>query len=229
MRLLVHVEGQTEETFVKEVLRSHLFPFGYTSVEARLIGNARLRAKRGGIRSWNSVRNDIVRHLKEDTEALSTLMVDYYGMPATGDRAWPGRQTGAGLDSLSKARTLEAALAKDVGLAYGPNFDETRFVPFVLMHEFEGLLFSDCKAFANGIGCNHLINSLSAIRMQFPTPEDINDSPETAPSKRIEAVVLAYEKPLHGILAILEIGLGAIRRECPHFNDWLESLEARLH
>jgi Domain of unknown function (DUF4276) len=226
MRLLVHVEGQTEETFVKEVLRDHLLGFGYTSVQARLIGNARLRAKRGGIRSWSSVKGDVVRHLKEDTGALSTLMVDYYAMPATGDRGWPGRAVDVGLNTSSKARILEDALKVDVASAYGPDFDAMRFLPFVLMYEFEGLLFSDCEAFARGIGCAHKASSFFAIRNAFQTPEDINDSPQTAPSKRIEGVISSYEKPLHGILGLMEIGLEVIKRECPNFRGWLERLEA---
>jgi hypothetical protein len=49
-RLLVHVEGQTEESFVKEVLREYLVTKGYDSVGARIVGNARLRRRRGGIR-----------------------------------------------------------------------------------------------------------------------------------------------------------------------------------
>src|SRR5256885_1583241 len=47
-RLLIHVEGETEETFVNEVLAPHLLSFGYESVSARLIGNARQRDRRGG-------------------------------------------------------------------------------------------------------------------------------------------------------------------------------------
>jgi hypothetical protein len=35
-----------------------------------------------------------------------------------------------------------------------------------------------------------------------------------------------YEKPLHGILAALEIGLDFIRNECRHFNNWLCQLES---
>ena len=46
-RLLVHVEGQTEEYFVNEVLRSYLEGIGYEVVGARIIGNARLRRRRG--------------------------------------------------------------------------------------------------------------------------------------------------------------------------------------
>ena len=62
-RLLVHVEGETEETFVNEVLTPHLHRHGYEKVAARLVGNARLRERRGGIRAWTSVKADIIRHL----------------------------------------------------------------------------------------------------------------------------------------------------------------------
>jgi hypothetical protein len=82
-RLLIHVEGQTEEDLVNEVLRSHLLSQGYHSVGARIVGNARLR-QRGGIRKWPSVRTDIINHLREDQECIATTVVDYYGMPQNG-------------------------------------------------------------------------------------------------------------------------------------------------
>ena len=63
------------------------------------------------------------------------------------------------------------------------------------------------------------------IRDTFSTPEDINDSTETAPSKRVLELCTGYRKPLHGTLAALEVGIEAMRRECPHFRDWVERLE----
>jgi hypothetical protein len=113
-----------------------------------------------------------------------------------------------------------------VRLAMGDVFFPVRFIPFVIMHEFEGLLFSDCTAFARSIGQTRIAPSFQAIRDQFPTPEEINDSPITAPSKRVQELVAGYEKPFHGTLAALEIGLQSIRAQCPHFNDWLVRLEA---
>lgn len=107
----------------------------------------------------------------------------------------------------------------------GAAFDTSRFLPYVIMHEFEGLLFSDCTRFARGIGHEELATEFQRIRDDFDTPEEINDSPVTAPSKRVEALVRGYEKPLHGTLAVLEIGLDAIRAECPEFRAWLEYLE----
>ncbi len=226
VRLLIHVEGQTEEDFVNEVLRDQLLAKGYDAVGARIAGNARLRRRRGGIRPWRSVRRDIINHLKEDPGCIATTMVDYYGLPREGTAAWPGRARARGLSPIKRAPCVEKALLDDVVAEMGNRLNPERFVPFVVMHEFEGLLFSDCAAFSNGIGRPNLEADFRAIPDQFSTPEEINDSPVTAPSKRVEALVPGYQKPLLGALAVLEIGLPRIRAECPHFNGWLEKLES---
>ncbi len=224
-RLLVHVEGQTEETFVNEVLGPHLLTKGYTSISARIVGNARLRSRRGGIRAWPAVKSDIVRHLKEDPGCGATTMVDYYRLPASGERAWPGRAEGAGKSTSEKASLVEHSLLNEIMSESGSSFDQNRFVPFVTMHEFEGLLFSECAAFAAAICRTELAAEFAAIRNNFTTPEDINDSEMTAPSKRVENLIPNYEKPLLGVLAALEIGLPRMRSECPHFHEWLLKLE----
>jgi Domain of unknown function (DUF4276) len=226
-RLLVHVEGQTEEAFVNEVLRDYLVGVGYESVSARIVGNARLRQRRGGIRPWPSVRKDIVNHLKEDPGCFATTMVDFYGLPRDGDGAWPGRAEAAGVETWRKAALVEAGLAADLARQVGEQVDPSRFIPFVVLHEFEGLLFSDCVAFAQGIGRMDLEPRFRQIRDAFTTPEDINDSPDTCPSKRVTDLVAGYEKPLFGTLAALEIGLARIRAECPHFDDWLRNVKSR--
>jgi hypothetical protein len=220
-RLLVHVEGDTEEGFVNEVLRPHLVARGYHDVGARLLGNARQRMNRGGIRSWDVVRNDITRHLKGDGGAIATTMVDYYGLPDS----WPGRTKAKSAPTLEKPKVIEKAIHEDLSSTMGSGFNAGRFIPYVVMHEFEGLLFSDCFAFAKAIGQEELQYKFQSIRDQFNTPEEINDSPQSAPSKRVNALMPNYEKPLHGILAALGIGLGAICKQCPHFRCWLAKLE----
>jgi hypothetical protein len=225
-RLLIHVEGETEESFVNDLLAPHLYALGYQKVSARLLGNARDRARRGGIRSWASVRKDILNHLKEDAECLATTMVDYYALPADGARAWPGRLEAGSLRFAEKAPTVQSALHEDICRELGDDFNPKRFIPYVMMHEFEGLLFSSPMAFANGIGRPDLAELFKQIRSQFASPEEINDSPLTAPSKRIRDLVPGYEKPLLGVLAAIEIGLKTIRAECPLFRSWLENLES---
>lgn len=224
-RLLVHVEGETEESFVNLVLAEHLYAGSYEKVSARLIGNARLRERRGGIRPWYTVKKDILNHLREDRECLATMMVDYYGLPQGGQSAWPGRAAATAVPFAQKAASVENALHADVAEALGGEFEARRFLPFVVMHEFEGLLFSDCDAFADGIGRPELANPFRDIRGVFATPEEINDSPITAPSKRVEALFEGYQKPIFGTQAALRIGLTTIRAECPHFRAWLRLLE----
>lgn len=225
-RLLIHVEGQTEETFVNEVLAPHLYGHGYTRVGARLLGNARQRQRRGGVKNWPTVRSDIARHLREDAGALATTMVDYYGLPAAGDGAWPGRAVATTAPPADRARHVQDAIRTDLARAVGLAAAQRRFLPFLLVHEFEALLFSDCQGFARGIGMPRLAGEFQAIRDQFATPEEINDSPTTAPSKRVVALVPGYTKPLFGALAALEIGLETMRGQCPHLHAWLSALEA---
>lgn len=224
-RLLVHVEGETEETFVNQVLAPHLYGRDFSSVGARLIGNARQRDRRGGIRGWPSVRRDMIRHLHEDRNCIATTMVDYYGLPQRGPGAWPGREGASARGFRDKAPLVQDALAADVREQMGVGFDEHRFVPYLMMHEFEAMLFSDCTGFGTGIGRPELTPHFQQIRDEFASPEEIDDSPTRAPSKRVEALVAGYQKPLLGILAVMEIGLQRIREECPHFSDWLSHLE----
>ena len=93
------------------------------------------------------------------------------------------------------------------------------------MHEFEGLLFSDVDAFER-LFRDPPITDLRSIRSAFDTPEDINDSAKTAPSKRIARLIRSYRKTLDGPLLALEIGLERIRSECPGFDAWLRRLES---
>ena len=221
-RLLVHVEGETEERFVNQVLAPHLYGFKYSGVSARLMGNTRQWSKRGGIRAWTTVRKGIMNHLRQDSGCIVTTMVDYYGMP----KSWPRRMEAGKLTFPQNVQTVENALATDVSEQMPTNFNPDRFVPYVMMHEFEAMLFSDCKRFADGIGHPKQASAFQAIRNQFATPEEINDFPETAPSKRIELLVPGYQKPLLGALASSKIGLNTIRSACPHFRSWLTRLES---
>ena len=222
-RLLVSVEGETEELFVYQVLAPHLYARGYTSVVASLMGTAISRDNRGGVKAWDDVLKDIVNKLRGDRGLIVSTMVDYYGMP----RDWPGRDVvpPSGATSSQIADPIEQGMMDAVVREMGSGFEASRFVPYVMMHEFEAMLFSDCGRLAVGIGMPALARRLQAIRDGFDTPEAIDDSPDNAPSKRIEGLVDSYQKPQTGILTALAIGIDTIRGECPHFAGWVERLE----
>jgi hypothetical protein len=224
-RLLINVEGETEEVFVKQVLAPHLYQFGFAKVDPRKMGNPQ-KTSRGGVCGWGEARRDFLNRVMQQPDLWQTTMVDYYGMPASGNRAWPGRGNPTGLSAQEKAAYVEQCILDDLQAEITKShlhLRELRFIPFVVMHEFEGLLFSDPVALASVIGSS--ASALTTIRQQFPTPEEINDSTETSPSKRLRLLVPYYNKRLGGERAAPAIGLQAIRDECPHFNEWLTRLE----
>ena len=174
MRLLIHVEGQTEETFVNRILGPHLRDFGYSDVGVRLLGNLRRpRSRRGGIVPWPIARKDILRHLQEDQECVATTIIDYYGL----SEDWPGRKAATKLAVPKNAETIENATCADIRKQMGSRFDARRFIPYVSMHEFEAMLFSDCNRFAQVTNSPHLAQSFQKIRDGFASPEEIDDSP----------------------------------------------------
>lgn len=223
-RILVHVEGQTEEEFVNSVLAPHLYENGFTAVSARLIGRSRARKKRGGTCPWEPAHTEIARHLSNDTGAFGTTLVDYYALPAGAPNGWPGRDGCDGLSVTEKAAHIQASLKQDFEARYGAAL-ANRFIPFVAMYEFEGLLFSEPTLMARGMGESDKADQFQQIRDMFETPEHINDSPQTAPSKRIQGLVSGYNKVLHGNVAALEVTLERMRQECPVFSGWLRNME----
>lgn len=224
-RLMILVEGQTEENFVGSLLGPHLYATGYLAVSSRLMGKQRARHRRGGIRPWPEIRRDLINHLRQDSEIIVSTLLDFYGLPSSGPGAWPGRAEAGNLQQFAKGAHVQQSMLVDVVNEMGPGFNPGRFLPYVMMHEFEAMLFSDCDAFARTIDRFDLAGSFQQIKDQFETPEDINDFPTTAPSKRIETLLPGYQKPLIGSAVAAEIGLAAIRAECPHFEEWLSRLE----
>ena len=167
----------------------------------------------------------MVHRLREDRNRINTTMVDYYGLPERTSNAWPGRAAASKVPVPGRAVCVEDAISRNLQEELGGKFQARRFVPYVMMHEFEALLFSDCEKFASVIQRPELASAFQAIVDAAGGPEAIDDTPDGAPSKRIETLIPGYDKPYLGTVGIREIGLGKIRAACPHFNDWLTRLE----
>ena len=207
IRLAISVEGPTEEEFSKAVLTAHLRSHG---IEAQLIllGRARGRSAGGGNVSVGRLASEMA-YLYRSFDVVTSL-VDFYGFRDKRDKT---------------AEELEALVRREIRQKIGLN--QNRALPYVQKHEFEGLLFSDVSAFSALVDAPlESVDLLGNIRSGFATPEDINDNKATAPSRRIKGVIPRYRKPLHGPLVAMEIGLEAIRAECPRFNEWMISLES---
>ena len=141
-----------------------------------------------------------------------TSFVDFYGLRRKGNKT---------VDELEEDMTRQISIKLD--LRWHPE----KMYPYIQKHEFEGLLFSNVDAFANAIDASEeSVEELRSIREKFPTPEDINDNSETAPSKRIMKIIPQYQKDVYGPLIAMEIGLETIRAECPRFSGWMTCLES---
>lgn len=214
-RVRVLVEGQTEQGFVREILRPYFDP-------RQIYLHAVKFRRQGGIIPYERAKEVILRSLKEDAGLICTTMVDFYGMPAD----WPGRQQANRSQTYTeKAATVEAGILKDITSQLGNSFNPDRLMPYVQMHEFEALLFSSPAKLAQSLGIEKSIPAFMAIRNEFSNPEEINDHYDTCPSRRIEKVFEGFKKTIDGITTADRIGLETMRQECPHFNEWIARLE----
>jgi len=103
-----------------------------------------------------------------------------------------------------------------------------KIIPHIQMYEFEGLLFSQPSSIANILGTEHQSWADDILDEFKNNPETINDSPQTAPSKRLLSKT-SYKKTIDGPDIAKDIGLETIRKMCKGFNSWIESLEALTH
>ena len=205
IRLAISVEGQTEEEFVKGVLADRLWPLEVAPYPV-VLGRARSGSAGGGDVRVKRLVSDMVLLCRSFD--VVTSLVDFYGFRGKGNLS---------------VKALEDHLIQEIETRIP---GEQRVFPYVQKHEFEGLLFSDTAAFGvAGSVAERDIEALSKIRQKFKTPEDINDDPEGAPSKRITREVQGYRKRLHGPMVAQKAGLATIRAECPRFDAWLTRLE----
>ena len=220
VRLNLIVEGQTERRFVSDTLSPHLANQSIW-VAARCVETSRTRNHKysGGIREYARAKRDIERWMKEDqnSNVRFTTMFDLYALP----QDFPGYQEAVHVhDPYARVQLLEDALTQDI--------PDRRLVPYIQLHEFEALLFSDPKKFGERFDHHSTgISRLVQIAEQF-NPELINDGNETAPSKRIIGEIPEYgaDKASSGPIVAERIGLPTLRARCQHFAEWLGKLEA---
>jgi Domain of unknown function (DUF4276) len=222
IRLNIIVEGSTEELFVNKTLVDHLGQFQISTSACRVTTNI-AKGKKGGLENYVKVENDINRWLKQDSkqDVRFTTMFDLYALP----NEFPSfEEANKLLDPYHKVEALEAAFAN--------NINDNRFIPYIQLHEFEALIFTNLeelyKNFPEYDEYRNDINRLSTECSSYSSPELINQGVTTAPSKRLAKVIPRYEK-LKTTLApqvIQKIGLSNIREKCPHFDQWVTRLES---
>ena len=214
-KVLILVEGQTEETVVRDVLGPYLNGRG-VHPEPIILKTKREKwgtTFKGGIRSFDQVRRDLLPLLGDTSAAAVTTLIDYYGLP----QDFPGMDSRPTGDPYARIRHVESAFSESIA--------HPRFIPHLTLHELEAWLFVDPKKGSWVFEDNDIPGKLDGIRLASGGAEKINENPDTAPSRRILGLAKGYQKALHGPMVIGAIGMDAIRAACPHADDWLKRIE----
>lgn len=225
---IVHVlcEGQTEQGFVKEVLKPYLQDRGIKGVKSILITTNKKKNARGGLLSYEQVSKDI--ELLQKTKAdgdyerhIFTTMFDLYALPDD----FPGFEKSKAIqDPYLRVESLEEEFAKVI--------NDKRFIPYIQLHEFEALLFCGIEHIKKIYpGCAKRCEQLTKDLEKAGNPELINSNPKTAPSKRIikaiegdKRIRYNYNKPKTGKDVTKAIGIDTLRLRCGHFDRWIYKL-----
>jgi len=212
-RITIIGEGQTEQAFCNDVLS----PF---FVEQEIyLHNSVITKSNGGIVTWHALKNEIINYLKHDPKVIVTTLIDYYGIEkAHGFPNWDEAQSKVSREE--RMDILERGMLEDIDdkLRY-------RFIPYIQLHEFEGLLFNSKEAFDLCFEQDEFKDYPYLLEtLKSDNPENINNGKTTAPSKRLARIIKGYKKPLYGSMLAKEIGLRNMRAKAPRFNTWISKL-----
>lgn len=215
-RLYIVVEGPTEEEFVYTCLRPFFAAQEIYDVRAILLETS--PGHKGGDLNYSRYKNNIENLLKRETEIIVSSLIDFFRLKTDFPEYHESLKNP---DKNNQVTFLEKAIAN--------NIPDKRFIPYIQLHEFEGLLFSDIRGFnyiSNISPASH--QSLINIINQHPNPELLNGGTLTAPSKRLHQLIPSYRKTLHGPIIADEIGMPSIMGKCPRFNSWISCLLEKM-
>lgn len=213
-RLLIIVEGDSEKEFVNNVLRPYLNTHQIYSIDC-----FKIKHSKGGLSKYLHFKKDILNVLFEP-ELVITTLIDYYSLPKDFPKYQESRVI---LPLMEKLDFLEASIKEDIEKTRNGKFPY--LLPYIQLHEFEALIFSSNRGIT-ALFDSHEANLIEIDRLiaYYPNPEEINNNPLTAPSKRLIKNIKGYNKVVHGSLILEEIGIPVIAEKCQRFNLWLNQL-----
>jgi len=216
-RLLILVEGQSEEVFVKRTLTPWLADYGVFVQPPIILWTKRYPAGggyRGGASSWLQIQKNL-RPLTQDSDAWLTTLIDFYGLPDD----VPGYAHALG---PGNPHDKVVALQEQVQAAV----NHPRFIPFFALHEFEAWAFCAPDVVAEHFAMPELVSQVELAARSAGGAELINHGVATHPKARLKQMAMQYKETSDGPTLLAKIGLPAIRAACPHFASWLNRLEA---
>jgi hypothetical protein len=215
----VLVEGQTEETFIREVMSPYVMRrYGSSYVNPIIVQTKRVNSGgvwRGGITKYRQFRENAMRLAGDGGAIMLTSLIDLYHLCDD----FPNYEASRGLPFRERVRALEDGMKDDI------NYDF--FLPYISTHEFEALVLVRPEILTDVLGESaDKVQSFAQKIRTYASPEHINGT--DGPARRIITEFPSYDKVRHGPVATTKIGLTDIRAACEHFNEWLSKIEAAL-
>ncbi len=198
-------EGQTEVDFIKKLNRKY---FNLKFISLKPVNIIKNNVNNSNLKGNISI-DRVVHYLIRSNYNILTTFIDFYGMKDKGTK---------------NVDELEQQLKTDFKRS---DRNDKIFIPYIQLHETEALWFSDINAIIQAINANEKQKTeLNKINIQYPNPENINNSSETAPSKRLEKILNNnYNKLIYGNLISDKIPIEIFRQKCPRFNNWINNIE----
>lgn len=225
-KIKVICEGQSEVAFINNILSPFIGEqngYQYTVLAIPVITghNPYGGDSKGGVLSYQKVRKDIEHSLSSDS--IVTTMFDFFRLPTD----FPGYKEAfkkSAQDSI-RVESIEAAMGQNI-LGEYPSLSDKNFIPYLELHEFEALLYCNLDALKLEYVEKDQLIAIDQLKMETSgmNPEDINNGPETAPSKRLINII-DYKKGEALREILLGIGIEEMRKQCPHFNRWINQIE----
>ncbi|MBK7377957.1 MAG: DUF4276 family protein [Ignavibacteriales bacterium] len=215
-KVLVLVEGQTEEGFMNRVLGPYLGSKEIYLTPTIIKTKREIRGPdhKGGVKSYRQVKRDLAPLLNDTSADIITTMIDYYALPSD----FPGYNLRPAGNCYARVEFMENEFEKDI--------NNPKFLPYLQLHEFEALVFaSEDKLPTAFINVPRKIAQVAAVSNSFKSPEEINEGPTSAPSKRLLNIFPDYQKTYHSQLILSQVSIDVLRAKCFHFNAWLLKLE----
>jgi hypothetical protein len=207
IRVALSVEGPTEREFCQYVLTPYFYKLGIDMTPIVITTSKEKcgRKHKGGCINIDRIKNEITK-LLVSFDFVSTFY-DFYGFK--------------GINEQTSIEDLEKELYE--------LFESQKFMPYIQKYEFETLLFSKPEYYTEYFGDDKLSTQMQTIIDEFKDIENINNSRETAPSKRIEKLFGIYDekynKVFYGSAILQDIGLEKVRSEAKRFSEWMKKIE----
>jgi len=220
MRICIIAEGQSEMQFIDSVVSPYVYSRN-SRIEKIWPINSGGVGKTESI-GYQKIKRVITTQMRSDNSAVYTTMFDYYRFPKVNI---PGFTYEPYPDPYQKAKVREDAFRNAI---YSEEKlasfnDNITFHPFLMLHEYETLMFCDLSKLGHvREGNDAAIRKLMKDVEHIENIELINDNQLTAPSKRIANVIKGYAKPSMGLAVTKSIGIEMMLTKCQHFKEWID-------